>query len=117
MHQVEARTEKLANQIREDIESAQIALETSFAAYTAAVTSRGYQEQLLQAERDKLEFGQSTPLLVIQNETYLEQAKSTEIAARSNYQKARIELDRSLGNLLDKNGISIDDAVQGTVKP
>ena len=116
VHQVEARTEKLANQIRQDIENAQIALETSFAAYRAAVTSRGYQEQLLQAEQDKLEFGQSTPLLVIQNETYLEQAKSTEIAARSNYKKARIELDRSLGNLLDKNGISIDDAVQGTVK-
>ncbi len=116
VHQVEARTEKLANQIRQDIENAQIALETSFAAYKAAVTSRGYQEQLLQAERDKLEFGQSTPLLVIQNETYLEQAKSTEIAARSNYQKARIELDRSLGDLLDKNGISLEDAVQGTVK-
>ena len=117
VHQVEARTEKLANQIRQDIENAEIALETSFAAYKASVTSRGYQEQLLQAERDKLEFGQSTPLLVIQNETYLEQAKSTEIAARSNYQKARIELDRSLGDLLDKNGISLDDAVQGTVKP
>lgn len=116
VRQVEARTEKLANQIRQDIESAQIALETSFSAYQAARTSRGYQEQLLQAERDKLEFGQSTPLLVIQNETYLEQAKSTEIAARSNYQKARIELDRSLGNLLDKNGISIEDAVQGTVR-
>ncbi len=116
VRQVQARTEKLSNQIRQDIENAQIALETSFAAYQAAVTSRGYQEQLLQAERDKLEFGQSTPLLVIQNETYLEQAKSTEIAARSNYQKARIELDRSLGNLLDKNGISIDDAVQGTVR-
>ena len=116
VHQVEARTEKLANSIRQDIENAQIALETSFAAYKAAVTSRGYQEQLLQAERDKLEFGQSTPLLVIQNETYLEQAKSTEIAARSNYQKARIELDRSLGDLLDKNGISLEDAVQGTVK-
>ncbi len=114
--QVEARTEKLANSIRQDIENAQIALETSFAAYKAAVTSRGYQEQLLQAERDKLEFGQSTQLLVIQNESYLEQAKSTEIAARSNYQKARIELDRSLGDLLDKNGISLEDAVQGAVK-
>ncbi len=117
VRQVQARTEKLEDQIRQDIENAQIALETSFAAYNAARTSRGYQEQLLQAERDRLEFGQSTPLAVIQNEAYLSQARSTEIAARSNYQKARIELDRSLGDLLEKNGISLEDAVQGVVKP
>ncbi len=117
VRQVQARTEKLENQIRQDIENAQIALETSFAAYKAARTSRGYQEQLLQAERDRLQFGQSTPLAVIQNEAYLSQARSTEIAARSNYQKARIELDRSLGDLLEKNGISLEDAVQGVVKP
>ena len=52
VRQVQARTEKLENQIRQDIEDAQIALETSFAAYKAARTSRGYQEVLLQAERD-----------------------------------------------------------------
>ena len=115
--QVEARTLKLQNQIREDIEAAEVAVETSFAAYNAAKTSRGYQEQLLQAERDKLQFGQSTNLLVVQNEAYLAQARSTEIAARSNYQKARIELDRSLGDLLEKNGIALDDAIQGKVNP
>jgi outer membrane protein len=116
LRQVQARTEKLSNQIRQDIENATIALDTAFAAYKAAVTSRGYQEQLLSAERDKLEFGQSTPLAVIQDEAYLTQAKSTEIAARSNYKKARIELDRDLGDLLEKNGIALEDAVQGTVK-
>ena len=117
VRQAQARTEKLGNQIRQDIENAQISVETSFAAYKAAVTSRGLQEQLLRAERDKLEFGQSTNLLVVQNEAYLSQARSTEIAARSNYQKAKIELDRSLGDLLEKNGISLEDAVQGQVRP
>jgi outer membrane protein len=117
VRQVQARTEKLENQIRQDIENAEIALETSFAAYKAARTSRGYQEELLQAERDRLEFGQSTPLAIVQDEAFLSQARSTEIAARSNYQKARIELDRSLGDLLEKNGIALEDAVQGSVKP
>jgi outer membrane protein len=117
VRQVQARTEKLENQIRQDIENAEIALETSFAAYKAARTSRGYQEQLLQAERDRLEFGQSTPLAIVQDQAFLSQAKSTEIAARSNYEKARIELDRSLGDLLQKNGIALEDAVQGSVKP
>ena len=117
VRETQARTEKLAEQIRQDIENAQIAVETSFAAYKAALASRGYQEQLLQATRDMLEFGQSTQLDVVQGQAYLAQARSTEIAARSNYKKAQIELDRALGDLLDKNGISLEDAVQGQVKP
>jgi outer membrane protein TolC len=117
VRQVQARTEKLSNQIRQDIENAQIALETSFAAYQAAKSSRGYQEQLLQADRDRVQFGQSTNLQVVQDVAYLAQARESEIAARSNYQKARIELDRNLGDLLNKNGISLEDAVQGQVRP
>jgi len=117
VREVQARTEKLSEQIRQDIENAQIALETSFAAYKAAESSRGYQEQLLQADRDRLEFGESTNLQVVQDVAYLAQARASEIAARSNYQKARIELDRDLGDLLEKNGISLEDAMQGSVKP
>ncbi len=116
LRQVQAKTEKLSNQIRQDIENATIALDTAFAAYKAARSSRGYQEQLLQAEKDKLEFGQSTPLQVIQDEAYVTQAKSSEIAARSNYQKARIELDRTLGDLLEKSGITLEDTIQGQIK-
>jgi outer membrane protein len=113
LRQSAARTERLEDQIREEIENAVIALQTAESAYNAAVASRGYQEQLLDAERDKLALGQSTNLLVIQNETYLAQARSTEIVARSNWMKARIALDRALGNLLDKNNILLDDAING----
>jgi len=117
LRQAQARTEKLSDQIRESIENAVIALETAQAAYKAATTSRDYQEQLLQSERDKLSVGESTNLLVIQNETYLAQARSTEIAARSNWKKAQIDLDHALGNLLERNGIQLDEAIAGTVRP
>jgi len=116
LRQAQARTEKLSDQIRESIENAVIALETAQAAYKAATTSREYQEQLLQSERDKLSVGESTNLLVIQNETYLAQARSTEIAARSNWKKAQIDLDHALGNLLERNGIKLDDAIAGSVR-
>jgi outer membrane protein len=115
LRQSQARTEKLSDQIRVDVETAVIALETAQAAYQAAVTSRGYQEQLLQSVRDQLSVGQSTPLAVIQNESNLAQARSTEIAARSNWKKARIELDHALGDLLDQNHIQLDDAIHGTL--
>jgi outer membrane protein len=115
LRQVEVRTAKLSESIRQDIESAVIALETAHAAYEAAKNSTGFQEQFLQTEIDKLTVGESTSLLVVQDETYLAQARSTEIAARSNWKKAQIELQRALGSLLEANQISLDDAVQGVV--
>jgi outer membrane protein len=115
LREVQSRTEKLSQQIREDVETAVVALQTAQAAYEAATQSRNYQAQLLDAERDKLSVGQSTDLAVLQNEAYLAQAKSTEIAARSNWMKARIELDHALGDLLEKNHIELDDAIKGTL--
>ena len=115
LRQSEARSEKLDDQAREEIETALIALETAFAGYKAATNSRVYQEQLLDAERDKLQAGQSTNLLVVQNQTYLAQARSTEIAARSNWMKARIELDRATGDLLEHNAVELDDVVNGSI--
>ena len=52
---------------------------------------------------------------MLQNEAYLAQAKSTEITARSNWMKARIELDNALGDLLEKNHIELEDAIKGTL--
>jgi outer membrane protein TolC len=115
VRQVEARTEKMAAQIREGVETAVVALQTAQAAYEAASQSRDYQAQLLDAERDKLSVGQSTDLAVLQNEAYLAQAKSTEIAARSNWMKARISLDYALGDLLEKNHVELEDAIKGTL--
>ena len=113
LRQVEGRTEKLSQQIRVEIETAVVALQTAQAAYVAATASRQYQSQLLDAERDKLSVGQSTELAVLQDEAYLAQARSTEIAARSNWKKAQIELDHDLGDLLEKNNIVLDDAIRG----
>jgi len=79
----------------------------------AATQSRIYQEQLVSAERDKLSVGASTNLLVIQQQGYLAQARPTEVSARSVWIKARVALDRAVGNLLDKNGITYDESVVG----
>ena len=115
LRQVQARTEKMAQQVREDVETAVVALQTAQAAYESATQSREYQSELLDAERDKLSVGQSTDLAVLQNEAFLAQAKSTEIAARSNWMKARISLDYALGDLLEKNHVELDDAIRGTL--
>jgi outer membrane protein TolC len=115
LRQSQARTQILANQVREDVENSLIALQTARTALEAATQSRAYQEQLVSAERDRLSVGASTNFLVIQQEGYLAQARSTEVAARSVWIKARVALDRSIGDLLEKNGITYGDSVLGQV--
>jgi outer membrane protein len=115
VRQAEARTEQLANEVREQVEASVIALQTAREALKAAIQSRQYQEQLVDAERDKLSVGASTNFLVIQQESYLAQARSTEVAARSVWIKARVALDRAVGNLLEKNGITYDESVVGSL--
>ena len=116
LRQAEGRALKLENNIRQQIENSAIALETAHQAYAAAVESSNYQQQLLQAEIDKFAVGESTNYLIIQDQAYLAQARSTEVAARSDWMKAQLSLDRSLGNLLDKNNVVFDDAVRGQVR-
>ena len=93
-----------------------MALETAHEAYAAAVESRNYQQQLLQAEIDKFAVGASTNFLIIQDEAYLAQARSTEVAARSDWMKAHMSLYPSVGNLLEKNRIRFDDAVRADIR-
>jgi outer membrane protein TolC len=113
LRQAEARTHLLTNQVREQVESSVIALRTARGALNAATQAREYQEQLVSAEKDKFSVGASTNFLVIQQQTYLAQARSTEVATRSVWIKARIALDRALGDLLVKNGIRYEQAVSG----
>jgi outer membrane protein TolC len=115
VRQSEARTQLLANQVREEVENSVIALQTARSALKAAVDSRIYQEQLLDAEKDKLSVGASTNYLVIQQESYLAQARSTEVAARSIWIKAKVALNRATGSLLEQNGIEYDNSVKGQI--
>ncbi len=116
LRQSQGRAAKLENDVRQQVENASIALETAHQAYAAAVESRNYQQQLLQAEIDKFAVGASTNFLIVQDQAYLAQARSTEVAARSDYMKAQLALDRALGDLLQKNGIVYDDAIKGQLR-
>jgi outer membrane protein len=113
LRQAQARTQRGENEVREQVENSLIALQTARSALQAASESRVYQEQLVRAETDRLSVGASTNFLVIQQESYLAQARSTEVAARSVWIKARVAVDRAVGDLLEKNNINFDDSVHG----
>ena len=71
------------------------------------------QQESLEAEQAKFEVGASTAFFVIQYESLLAQAKSTEVAAESSYVKAKAALERAMGTILDENHISLDAAIKG----
>jgi outer membrane protein len=77
------------------------------------VKTRVLQEESLAAEQAKYEAGASTSFFVIQYESLLAQARSTEVAAKSAYVKARAALERATGSILADSRISIDAAYRG----
>jgi outer membrane protein TolC len=50
--------------------------------------------------------------MIVQNEGYLAQARSTEVVARSTYIKSRVSLERAIGTLLESHNIKLDDAIR-----
>jgi outer membrane protein len=81
--------------------------------YEAAVEARKLQEESLEAEQAKFDVGASTSFFVIQYESLLAQARSTEAGATSAYVKARAALERATGSILDDHQISPETAVKG----
>ncbi|MGA9623729.1 MAG: TolC family protein [Bryobacteraceae bacterium] len=83
--------------------------------YEAAVEARKLQEESLEAGQAKFDVGASTSFFVIQYESLLAQAPSTEAGATSSYVKARAALERATGSILDARQISPETAVKGGI--
>jgi len=115
LRQQEIRQQQLINQIRLDVTNALIAVQQARATYEAAVKTRILQEQTLDAEEKKYALGASTIFFVIQAQRDLAQARSSEVAALSNYSKARVALDRATGQVLAAYGVEIEEAKSGKV--
>lgn len=115
LRQQQIGLQQLENQIRVEVQNAVIGVQQARARYAAAQKARVLQEQTLDAENKKYELGADTIYNVILAQRDLLTAQSNEVAARSGYAKARVELDRATGLTLDKNSISLDEAYHGAV--
>ena len=113
LKQSRIRERQMENQARLEVEDALIAMRRARGSYEAAVQARKLQEESLAAEQTKFEAGASTSFFVIQYESLVAQAKSTEVAAKSSYVKARAALARATGSILDENNISTESALKG----
>ena len=113
--QAQMRLQQLENQVRIEVRNAQFTLTQNRSAVAAAQAAVELARQSLDAEQKKYALGASTTTLVLQYETNQATAESNLMSARANYEKSRVELDRTTGLLLDHAGIIISDAERGEV--
>jgi outer membrane protein len=107
LQQERLRMIQMEAQAAAEIRNAIIAWNAAKQAVRAAANARDLQEQLLSAEVEKFRAGFSTNFAVIQQQAYLAQAETTEIAARATWKKAGVQLDRALGDTLQRQGIEV----------
>ena len=115
IRQTEVRLRLLENQIRLELETALVAMQRARSAFDAALETRQLQDEALAAEQERYTVGASTSFFVIQYQRDLQQARSTEVTAKNAYAKARAALDRSLGEILMRNGIDVEEAYRGRI--
>ena len=113
--QAQVRLQQLGNQVRIEVRNAQFALQQNRASVQAAQAATDFARQTLDAEQQKLAVGVSNPTAVLQDQSGLTTAESNLVSAKAAYEKARVELDRATGLLLDHSGIVMADAERGEV--
>lgn len=111
--QAELRMQQLKKQIRIEVRNAQYALEQSKARVESARKGRDLAQKTFDITVKEQELGAGSNLQTLTARRDLSAAESALITAMTAYQKAKIELDRSVGTTLDANQISIESARTG----
>jgi outer membrane protein TolC len=115
LRQAQMRLQQVENIIRIEVRNAQFSLQQNRAAVEAAQAAVALANQSLDAEQKKYALGASTTTLVLQQQSALTQAKSNLVSSLTLYEKARVELDRATGELLERNNIDLADAQSGVI--
>jgi len=111
--QAESSLQQVRSQVELAVRSAAIGLMQHRAQVEAAQRAVEASQQALQGEQLRLVNGISTPYRVILAQRDLVTARSAQTQAQVNYAKALIALELATGTLLERNGISFDDAFRG----
>jgi outer membrane protein TolC len=115
MGQAQLRLQQLRKQIRIEVRNAQYALEQSRARVEFATKARDLAKKTFDITAKEQELGAGSSYQTLTARHDLAEAQSTLVAAMTAYQKAKIELGRSIGTTLEENQISIESARTGVV--
>ena len=107
LQQNRAQIRRIELRISSEVTNAALRIESIRERIDAAMASRELAEQQLQAEESKFEVGLSTNFFVLQSQRDLATAQDAELRAILDYQRARIEFERTQRASLGATGIAL----------
>jgi len=106
--QLVLQLKKLEETVLVEVDEAMSALRTSRERIQSSTVARGYAEEALTAEQKKLDSGKSTSYDVLQFQRDLISARTSEIQALSDYNKALADLYQAEGTTLERKRIKVE---------
>jgi outer membrane protein len=113
--QSQVTSQRDINNIVVDISARMSALRQARSRYSAALNTRTLQEQLLAADRTKFASGIATFNDIINDQRALVGAQISEVNALASYAHARVSLDQTLGETLERNGVTLEEGLMGKI--
>ena len=113
--QSEIQAKQLENNTKISVINNRTSLTQARAAWENAVEARELQEQTQRATRRKYELGTATILDVVTVQQTTVVRELSEAQALNTYIKAKLNLDNSLGTILDEYHVSVEEAKKGVV--
>jgi outer membrane protein len=112
VERIQTQFEQQQQLVSTEVRRAARAVETAAKQIDAARISLDFQNKNLEAERKRYENGMSTSFQITQIQDDLTQARSREVQATINYRTALAEYYRSIGRLLEQQGVAVDDPAE-----
>ena len=113
--QTQVTLQRLRNQDSLAVRQAMIGLVQGKAQVEAAHEATRLAQETMTAEQKKLTAGVSTSYEVVLRQRDLTAAQYAEVQAVDNYAKALVAMDQARGGMLERNGMTFDDALSGTI--
>ena len=102
---IDTQREQIEQGIQVEVRNALQAIRTNEARLRAAAIARANNEKQYESEQRKLDAGQSDVYKVLDRQTALTAARSNELRARTDLNKAIADLERATGNSLKANDV------------
>jgi outer membrane protein len=114
-NQMKVGLQRYRSQVALEVRKGVIGLIQGKAQVEAAHQAVRLARAIWEGEQNKLDAGASTSYQVILRERDFITSQQAEVLAVAGYSKAMVEMDRSMGKVLERNGIDYSDALSGTV--
>ncbi|HEX4005883.1 MAG TPA: TolC family protein [Acidobacteriaceae bacterium] len=113
--QAQISYEQQKKNIRFDVRNSQFALEQAQARVDASQKARDLAERTFDITQQEQKLGAKSSLDTLAAQNALAVTESTLDLAQTQYEKAKVDIDRATGETLERTGVSIDDAKTGVV--